>query len=79
VVGGRDGAGGRRQCQEGVVDGISCEVALHVYRGSWSRYPIGGRLGRVQSAVQSGYGAEEGCGGLGASDRSPRSMSQAGL
>jgi hypothetical protein len=31
MIGGVDGAGGRRQCQEGVVNVMGCEAALGVH------------------------------------------------
>jgi hypothetical protein len=60
VVGGRDGAVGRRWCQEGVVDEVGCGVAPGVRRSGQGACPTGEKLGRVRSTVRSGYGAREG-------------------
>jgi hypothetical protein len=60
MVRGVDGAVGRRRCQEGVVDEAGREAAPGVHRSGRDAGPRGNRLGRVQSEVQSGYGAREG-------------------
>jgi hypothetical protein len=65
MVRGRDGAGGRRQCQEGMVDEPGRGVALCIHRSGRNAGPRGERLGRVWSAVWSGYGAGEGTWGSG--------------
>jgi hypothetical protein len=64
VVEGVNGAGGRRRCQEGVVDGMRRGAAPDVHRSGRGAGPRGERLGRVRSAVRSGYSAGEGTWGV---------------
>jgi hypothetical protein len=65
VVGGVDGAVGRRQCQEGMVDKTGCGAALGVCRSGRDEGPRGKRLGQVRSTVRSGYSAGKGMWGSG--------------
>jgi hypothetical protein len=64
VVGGRDGAGGGRQCQEGVMDEAGRGVALSVRGSGWGACPRGERLEASRSAVWRRYGAKEGMWGV---------------
>jgi hypothetical protein len=60
VVGGTDGTGGRRRCQEGMVEEAGHGAALGVSRSSQDAVPRGERLGQFRSTVQRCYGTGEG-------------------
>jgi hypothetical protein len=56
---------GRRRCQEGMVDGIRCEVAPGGHGSSRDAGPKGKKLEASQSLVQRCYSTGEGTWGSG--------------
>jgi hypothetical protein len=65
VVRGVDGAVGRRQCQEGVMERMRHGAAPGVHGSGQGACPRGERLEASRSAVQRGYSAGEGTQGSG--------------